>query len=90
VSRDEFGEVLSGGLEGSPADSSGGLGLGEGGFGSGDFLLSEGGLLLALIHHFVGDLLMFGLIRLELGHHVSDLLEEVLDGLGVLGFLDFD
>lgn len=90
VSRFEFREVLSGRLEGSFANSSGGLGLGEGGFSSSEFLLSEGGFFFALLHHFVGDFLMFSLVSLELGHHVSDLLEEVLDGLGVFSFLDFE
>ena len=87
---DEFGEVLSGGLEGGSAESSGGSGLAQGGLGIGDFLVSEGGLFLALFHHSVGDLLMFGLLGLELGHHSSDVLEEGLDGLGAFGSLDLD
>lgn len=87
---DEFGEVLLGGLEGGSAESSGGSGLGEGGLGIVDLLLSEGGLFLALFHHSVGDLLMFGLLGLELGHHSSDVLEEGLDGLGAFGSLDLD
>lgn len=87
---DEFGEVLSGGLEGGSAESSGGSGLAQGGLGIGDFLVSEGGLFLALLHHSVGDLLMFGLLGLELGHHSSDVLEEGLDGLGAFGSLDLD
>jgi hypothetical protein len=33
---------------------------------------------------------MFGLVGLELGDHGSDLLEEVLDGLGGVGLLDFE
>jgi hypothetical protein len=40
-SGDQFREVLLGGLEGDGADSSGGSGLGEGGVGGVNFLLSE-------------------------------------------------
>ena len=86
----EFGEILSGALEGSFADASGGSGLGEGGFGGGDFDLSEGGFVVALVLHLGGDGLVGFLVFFKLGHHTSDVFDETLDGFGAFGVLNLD